>query len=176
MDEMNTLALGTLELEGTTSAVTAEQATKLLLLWQMLQGGALQGTAEIQAVVNQVKGTMTAEQMAAIEAMDLRPEDLMAWMQEQGIEMPQRGSPGGQGRQGGGPGAFGDLSEEERAQMRQELQNMTPEERSTRMAELGFDAPSGGRPGGFRPDGAGSAFGNPAIDQLVDLLSERAGQ
>ena len=90
----------------------------------------LQGGAETEAVVKQIEGLMTEEQLAAIEAMDLSREDLETWMGEQGIEMAA--APGGQRA-----GALGGMSEDERAKLRGELQNMTDEQRATRMAELG---------------------------------------
>jgi hypothetical protein len=180
MDPMNELALGTLKLEGADNAVTAEQAAELLPLWTIIQGGSLQGTAETQAVLDQIKAQMTEEQLAAIEAMDLTFEDVSAWMEEQGIEMP---TPPEGGMPGGG-GIFGDMSEKERTKMRQEFQNMTQEERATRMAEMGFERPEGGGPGGgqgggrqggqgMRP-GGGTRGG--LIAPLIDLLTERAGQ
>jgi hypothetical protein len=123
-------------------------------------------------VTKQIEGKMTASQLAAIEAMGLTMEDMQAWMQEQGIEMPA--PPQGQG----GPGAVGDLSDEERAKMRQEMQSLTPEERATRMAEMGIERPQGGTgmqggaPGGSRPGGARG--GNVLLEPLIQLLTERA--
>jgi hypothetical protein len=159
---VNRLALGTLELEDGGDAVTAAQAAELLPLWQVIQGGSLKSDAETEAVLEQIEGKMTEPQLAAIEAMGLTFEDMQAWMQEQGIEIPARP----EGRQGG-LGAFGDLSEEERAQMREQLQ--TPEERAMRMAEMGVQRPEGaeGRPGGVQ--------GNVVLEPLIELLTERAG-
>jgi hypothetical protein len=67
------LSLGTLMLEDTELAVTLTQAEELLPLWQML--GALQESStasslEVEAVLDQIEGAMTAEQLAAIEEMD----------------------------------------------------------------------------------------------------------
>jgi hypothetical protein len=67
------LAVGTLMLEDTALAVTEVQAEGLLPLWQML--GALEesGTAsqvEVEAVLGQIRETMTPAQLAAIEDMD----------------------------------------------------------------------------------------------------------
>jgi hypothetical protein len=170
---VNRLALGTLELEDGDDAVTAAQAAELLPLWQIIQGGALKSGAETEAVLKQIEGKMTEPQLAAIEAMGLTFEGMLAWMQEQGIEMPARR----EGQQGG-PGAFQDLSEEERAQMREQLQTpggVTPEERATRMAEMGVPRPEGaeGRPGGVP---GGGAQGNLVLEPLIEILTERAGQ
>jgi hypothetical protein len=181
------LALGTLRLEGTGDAVTPAQAAALLPLWQMIQGSSLQSDAETQAVLKQIESQMSEAQLAAIEAMSLTWEDVGAWMQEQGIEMPA--PPAGQQDQGaevpappsgqqGGPGAFQNLSEDERTKLRQEFQNMGPEQRSTRMAEMGIQRPEGegqGRAPGF---GAGRLGGRSSVllDPLIALLAERAAQ
>jgi hypothetical protein len=137
------LALGTFQLQGTENAVTPEQAKTLLPLWQAIQGGSLQSNAETNAVLKQVEGAMTAEQLAAIAALQLTFDDMGAWMQEQGVQFrPQQGVGGGQGPlanmseeerasiratrqaggggpgQGGGAGRFADMNEEEREAMR----------------------------------------------------------
>jgi hypothetical protein len=174
MDPTNALALGTLKLEGSEHAVTAEQAAELLPLWQAIQSGALQGSAETEAVLRQIEGKMTAEQLAAIEAMDLTFQDIQTWMEKQGIEMPAptggQPQPGADmpARPGGGPGGdgtFGDMSEEERA---------------TRMAEMDSERPEGGGPGGgqgaWQGNPGGGAQGGMLIAPLIDLLTERAGQ
>jgi hypothetical protein len=134
------LALGIFQLQGTENAVTPEQAKTLLPLWQAIQGGSLQGDAETDAVLKQIEAGMTAEQLAAIAAMQLTREDLGGWMQEQGVNFgPGPGVAGGQSRfaemseeereamratrqagggGGFGQGGFGDMSEEDRANMR----------------------------------------------------------
>jgi hypothetical protein len=166
------LALGTLKLEGTEDAVTAGQAAELLPLWQMVGSGSLQGAAETQAVLKQIEGSMTQSQRAVIDAMELTFGDMQAWMDEQGIEMPAPP----QGRQGG-PGAFQNMSEEERAGMREEFQSMTAEERATRMAELGFQPPEGQGSGtGAIPNRGGGRQFNLLLDPLIELLEERAAQ
>jgi hypothetical protein len=166
------LALGTLKLEGTGDAVTPQQAAALLPLWQAIAGGSLKGNAEVQAVVKQIEGQMTDSQLAAIEDMELTWQDIQAWMQEQGIEMPARPG-GGQG----GPGAFRNLSEEERARLREEFQNMSPEQRATRMAEMGIQRPQGGAQGGAQGGRQGrraTGGAGPLIAPLIELLTERA--
>jgi hypothetical protein len=171
---VNRLALGTLRLEGTEDAVTPAQAAELLPLWQMVGGGSLQGDAETRAVLKQIEGQMTESQLAAIDAMSLTWQDMQAWMQEQGVEMPQRPDPGGQG----GPGAFQNMSEDERARMREGFQapgGVTPEQRATRMAEMGIQRPEGGPPGGgFNRGGARGA--NLLLTPLIELLTERAAE
>ena len=68
------LALGTVQLESTELAVTAEQAGTLLTYWQVLQTLVSSGTAaevEIDAVLNQLQAAMTPEQLGAIAALKL---------------------------------------------------------------------------------------------------------
>ena len=68
------LAIGTLKLEDTDQAIASDQAADLLPLWQVLNSLTTSDTAaqeEIYAVLEQIQETMTPEQMAAIEAMEL---------------------------------------------------------------------------------------------------------
>jgi len=179
LDPITMLALGTFKLEGTENAVSAGQAAKLLPLWTVIESGALQGDAESNAVVAQIRGAMTEAQLAAIDRMGLTMEDTQAWMespaaQALGVEMPMPA--GGQGAQGSqAPGALGDLSEEERTQMRKEFSSMSAEERATRMAEMGVERPEGQQGGGMgaRPGGAGRQA-NVLVGPLVELLTERS--
>jgi hypothetical protein len=169
-DRASQLALGMLKLEDTESAVTAAQAAELLPLWRMIASGSLTSDTETNAVLKQIEGLMNGPQLAAINVMELENGDVQAWMQEQGLAMPA--SSGGQGSMGGqgGPGALQNLSEEDRAKMREEFQNMTAQERATRMAEMGIERPEGGAgagPGGMRQPNA--LFG-----YLVQFLAERA--
>lgn len=80
------LILGTLRLEGTVGAVTAEQAAELLPFWQVYQELEGSGTAaqeEIDALIDEVQETMTHEQLASIQAMGLTQADVTAVMSEQ---------------------------------------------------------------------------------------------
>ena len=72
------LMLGTIRLEGTDNAVTIEQAKTLLVLWQSLQGRALQSDAEREAVLAYIETQMTPVQLKAIAAMRLTQADLQA--------------------------------------------------------------------------------------------------
>jgi hypothetical protein len=176
LDLVTRLALGTLKLEGTGNAVSAEQAADLLPLWRALASGTLQGEAENAAVLGQIEGKMDAEQLAAIDGMGLTVEDTRAWMEEQGLEM---GAPeGGPEQAGQAPGALQNLSEKERAKMRTEMQNLTAEERATRTASLpseaqGFQRPEGQEAGGPPPGGAGRQA-SVLVGPLVELLAERS--
>lgn len=181
LDGMNALALGTLVLEDSDDAVAPEQAVVLLPLWEVLQSGGLKNQSESDAVLKQIEGNMTDAQMASIEEMALTREDMTTWMNDQGMEMPQFGGGAGTGTGAGrgGFGQLGDMSEEDRAAMREQFQamrDMTPEEREKKMAELGIEMPEGageGMPGG----GAGGALGgNLMLRPLIDLLTVRAGE
>lgn len=197
----NRLALGLFKLEETGHAVRPEQAARLLPLWKVIQSGSLQGAAETEAVLKQIEGVLDEEQLAAIEGMDLTFQEMGTWMQSPaaqalGIEMPTRpegqdagagaaGDAGAAGRLGGG--GFQNMTEEQRTQLRQEFQNMSAEQRATRMAEQGVQLPEGGAPGGGRgglgggqgdqPGGfAGRGGDNFLVDPLIDLLGARAAE
>jgi hypothetical protein len=169
---MMQLSLGTFQLERTPNAVTAEQASKLLPFWQGLLGGSIQNRAETNAVLKQIESTMTAEQLEAIAAMQLTFESMNSWAESNGIEMPQFGPRGG----GEGQNPFGDMTEEERAKFREEMQSLSSEERRERLAEMGIEVPSGGEGG---PDGQGPRPGgrfNVFMDPLTELLTARAAE
>jgi hypothetical protein len=105
----NQLALGTLELDGTSNNITPDQAASLLPLWQALlstQKSGASAQAEVSALLVQIESSMTADQLAAIKAMQLTQTDLQEWSAANGITL---GSGGGQPGQGQG------LSAEEKA-------------------------------------------------------------
>jgi hypothetical protein len=175
--QLNTLALGILLLENSGDAITPNQAADLLPLWEVIQSESLKSQAETDAVLKQIEGKMTDSQLNTIVVMELTREDMLAWMEAQGVEMGGFGEDAGPG-QGGGFGQMGDMTEEERAQMREQMQalrDLSPEERQERMAEMGFEIPEGageGMPdGGF---GARARGGNFLLTPLIDYLTERA--
>lgn len=163
LDLTNQLALGTLKLEETEHAVTPEQAAKLLPLWQIVQNGSLAAGAETKAILKQIEGRMDEAQLATIDGLGLAYEDTREWLEAQGIEMPK--APSGEA----GPGAQQNLSEDARATMREEFQNLSPEQRAERMAELGIQPPEGGDPGAMRNGGGGQR--NLLLDAPVALLT-----
>ncbi len=133
------LSVGTFKLEGSDLAVDAAQAAELLPLWQVLNGMNENGTAaqeEVDALVNQIVETMTAEQINAISAMQLTREDMSAVVQEYGLMdnltggmTPPEGFTPGMGRNsgvpglsGGGPGADSGMSPEQIATAQAERQ------------------------------------------------------
>jgi len=116
----NQLALGTLNLEDTPQAVTADQAATLIPLWQALRGTMNSGAAaqaEVDALLKQIEGAMSAEQLSTIRAMKLTQGDLRAWAQSQGLSA---GTGSGSGVGSGQPSSG---------------QGLSPEERATRQAE-----------------------------------------
>ena len=171
VNDMDLLALGILELEGTDDAVTPEQASGMLPFWQMLASGGLRGDTESASVMRQIQDTLTASQSTTITTMDLTFEDQKVWMEEQGIDMPDAG----------GFAPAGDATDEDRAAMREKFQNMSEEERAQARAEMGVEGPQGAGGGGGLPgDGtgnrgaAGLRGGNAVVQALIDLLTERA--
>jgi hypothetical protein len=190
------LALGILRLEDTPQAVTQAQAKALLPLWEAFQGSALQNQTEQNAVLKQIEGTLSAEQVKSIAAMQLTQDDLRSWMDQQGMQVgPPPGTPGTPGP-GGGP--FGDMTDEQRAAFQATAEasggrggfgNMTDEQRqafrATAQASGGQfpQSPQGGQ--GVRPRGTpgpgatGGQFRFFApyrilVGPLVDLMTARA--
>ncbi len=171
---MAQLELGTLKLEGTDNAVTPVQARTLLPLWQAFQGAALRDQTERNAVLKQIEGAMTSEQVQAIAAMQLKDADLRTWMQENG--MPQ--APAGDRGPGGTPGA--NLSDAERAARRATAQASRQSGGGGQgQRPFGNGTPPSGTPGpgGFSRFG-GAGFGETQflVGPLVKLLTDRAGQ
>jgi hypothetical protein len=82
------LLVGTLKLEDTTLAISSDQADQLLPLWETLQSLASSNTAasqEIDAVVSQIKSTMSPQQVSSITAMKLTQQDLVAAAENAGV-------------------------------------------------------------------------------------------
>ncbi len=82
------LVVGTFKLEGTAQAVTAAQAKQLLPLWQTLQTLSTSSTAateEVNALLDQIKSTLTTQQIEQITAMKLTQKDMMTVMADAGV-------------------------------------------------------------------------------------------
>jgi hypothetical protein len=96
ISELNELLAGTLELEGTDQAVTAEQAPGLLTLWKAyvtLSDEDTTSDAELAALVDQAAGEMTTDQLAAVDAMALTNQDVTTILQEQGVQVAGGAAP-----------------------------------------------------------------------------------
>lgn len=123
----NQLAIGTMKLDGTAQAVTADQAKTLLPLYQALRGTTTSGGGsqeEITALLTQIESTMTAEQISAIGGMKLTFTDMQTWATENGVALSQNG-----GQPGSGMG-------------------LSPEARATKQAAEGMAGKTPGSGGG----------------------------
>jgi len=103
------MMVGTFKLEGTDKAVTADEAAQLLPLWQVykdLSTSTTSSQTEVDALADQIKGTMSPEQVQAITDMKLTRADLFKTMQDLGITTA-RPNASGTPRPGGGGGNFG---------------------------------------------------------------------
>lgn len=115
------LAAGMLKLDGTAYGVTAQEAAKLLPLWQSLQKlegsvatpqAATPGTPgprfnpetmrQITAQIQAIESAMPSDQLQAIEAMNLNRQDIFTIFQQVGIPMGGFGQGGTGFRQNGG--------------------------------------------------------------------------
>ncbi len=75
------LAVGTLRLEGTSQAVDQELAVQLIPYWQLMEelnSNPAAAPQEITAIVENMRALMTAEQIKAIEDMQLTRSDVVA--------------------------------------------------------------------------------------------------
>jgi hypothetical protein len=141
------LIVGSFRLEDTPLAITPEQATALLPLWQLL--GTLSGTdssnqMETEAVMLQIQETMTSEQLRAIQDMNLIDADNQALLESLGISA-QGSAMGGQGTGQG--------------------KNMTEAEKAARRATQGVTESQAGA--------GGSGGARATLDKLIELLENR---
>jgi hypothetical protein len=119
LSPMGQMALGMLKLDDGALAVSQDQAADLLPLWQALQSLSNSQTAaqvELDAVVKQIQGTLSTEQVASIAEMQLTEDSLTEFMESGGLGFGgfrglggQRGDGEGGGLPGGFPGGFGGL-------------------------------------------------------------------
>lgn len=128
----NELVIGTIKLEGTEQAISADQASELLVLWKAMRTLSSSDTTsqlELDALLQQIEDTLTAEQVSAIKAMDISTDNMADVIADLGIKAP---------------GADGEeMSEEDLAAMAAAGQ----------MPQMGGEMPSGG--GGTMPSGGG---------------------
>ncbi len=167
------LAAGIIKLDGTSDAVTAEQAAQLLPLWQSLQqleaGAAPQGGGQgapvarpdaatmqkVAAQVQLIENAMTPGQMQSIAAMNMSRQDIFAALQQAGIAL------GGPGQGAGGFGPSGGT--------------FTPPQGTPRAARTpGAYAGNGGNfPGGRQ--GFGGFIPQSVVQGIVQFLQTKAG-
>jgi hypothetical protein len=134
------LALGTIRLDGTAQAIDPDHAAQLLPLWQLLaqlNGSTSAAPQEITAVVDQIRATMSAEQVKAIDGMQLTSNDVIAAFQQE----RQASGTGGNGNGFAGRSSSDPAPSSSGSRRNQGGQN--------------FFFAGGGPPGGF-----GGGFGN----------------
>ncbi len=109
------VGIGILKLEGTDQAVDEAKAKELLPLFKALKTlSSNNNTAvdEIRALNTQIKNTMTADQLAAIEKMELSYSDLKNLMDSYGLTSSSSSSSSSSNNGGdmmGGPGGPGGM-------------------------------------------------------------------
>ena len=84
------LALGTLNLDGSENEVSADEAAALLPLWKAVSSLGSSDTVaaeEMNALYDQIQETMTPEQVAAIDQMQLTRESMGEIAQKLGVEL-----------------------------------------------------------------------------------------
>ena len=150
----NQLALGTLWLERTENAVTAEQAQNLKLYWQALlalSSDSTTATEETTALQTQIVETMDPAQLEAIQALALTNANLNEFYVEQGVVLttPEPGVTPQGGKNSG-------LSQEER------------EATKTAAEAAGLTTGTGGGGGAERRD--------ILLNTLIELLTERGAE
>jgi hypothetical protein len=175
LDVGSQLALGTLQLEDMEDSVTPGQAAALLPLWQAIRGGALQGEAELNAVLKQIEGQMTTTQIAAIADLQLTWDDLQAWAKGQGLNLntPPEDMAERMGKMGQ------ELSPEVQATM--EARRATGGGPPTEMSEKDREAMRATAEASgmsFADRGTGDGRGQLAMlaEPLIELLSQRAAE
>jgi hypothetical protein len=157
------LAMGTLKLEGSSLAVTAEEAKKLLPLWEKVKQLSTTGTpvpADVQAAYKEIEAAMTPEQVQSIQQMTFSNQDFQTLLQSLGIAITP-------------PASQPTLTANEQA--------TRTAQRETRTAGGGNGNGGGfsrsGTPGAFGQGGQRGGFGgfsNMLIDPVIKLLTDRA--
>lgn len=113
MPAQTKLVLGTINLEETDNAVTAEQAKELLPMFYVLKDLNDSDTAaqeEMDGVVNQIQETLTEAQVQAIDGMSLSMRDVFALTQgNSGKSSTSSGTSSTTGASGGGMGGPPDM-------------------------------------------------------------------
>ena len=88
MGESMQLVIGVLSLADSDTPLTAEQAAAMLPLWKAVRSLGESDTAaqaEIDALYTQIRGTLTAEQLIAIDAMTLDGQSMASLAEALGI-------------------------------------------------------------------------------------------
>ncbi len=102
------MMIGTFKLEGTPNAVTAKEAAQLVTLWQVYKDITSSSSAaqqEIDALAQQIQGTMTPAQVQAITDMKITRKEMFQTMTDLGIAPTGGPRADGTPRPGGGQGS-----------------------------------------------------------------------
>jgi hypothetical protein len=157
-NDIMTLALGTLALDGTANAVDTAQAAQLLPLWKgylALLASDATAPAELTALVAQIRQTLTAEQTTALETQ-IDPEAQSALMARYGLEMP----------------AMGMARELPEGMTEEDVEAMMAERQAAREAGGGAQGPTfrveGGFGAGGPPGGGAGPMGSGGIEMEGD--------
>jgi hypothetical protein len=144
-----------MRLEDTPEAVTAEQAGRLLPLWQALKTLSASTTSapeEMEAVQNQVTASLTEAQVTAIAGLQLTNADLQAYLVEIGASEVRTPEPGVTPQSGS-------------------LKDLPPEQReAARATAVALGTPVGGGRGN------GMSRGDVLLDNVIELLAQRAAE
>jgi hypothetical protein len=96
LSQVNMLLVGTLKLDSTDQAISTDESSKLLPLWQAyrsLSNSQTAAEAEVEALLNQIQSTMTSDQVQKIKEMNLTNTDMMDLMQSMGGGIAPQGTP-----------------------------------------------------------------------------------
>ncbi len=148
-----TLLMGTFKLDETKYPIDAAQASEMLPLWKAarsLSESETVATAELEAIFDQIKNTLTPEQVAAITAMQLSQNDFANLAQSLGIEISNNSK-------------FGDMTPEMQATA--QAMRESGQESNDRSGTQGGDLGQGNGPGGGAPAGDVPVGASPAKEQ-----------
>jgi len=195
--DANQLLFGTLKLQGTDQEVTVEQASTLLPLWTNVQtisarlspaqnpgGNQDQAQAtpvaaeentdsqnQVNEILDEIRSAMTAEQITAIDAMQINQDNQQTLMEEMGISVEQFQAGDNAQAQSGGPNGGGGRPAD----------GSTPPDGGT--PPNGAGNPPAGNGQAVQPgDGANVRGGrndmlNPQVlSALIDYLTQRSAQ
>ena len=165
----NQLLVGTIWLEDTEQAISPEQAAQLLPLWKAyrsLVGSDTTAQAELDAVVTQIEGVLTSQQIQAIEGQEINPEDFAPVAEQLGVDVANlanrsEGDGGESFIPGQGPGGGGGLPGQGPGGRQGELGDLSPEQIATMQAEREAQG------------GAGNRMILNLLDPFIDWLHEK---
>jgi hypothetical protein len=172
------IALGTLKLDKTDNAITADQAAKLLPLWETMRVLETSDTAakqEVDALGTQIQETMTDKQMQAITAMNLTRQDMFAVLQTQGVgfgnsqQNNSQQSGNSSNNRGFTPGGFGPGGPPDGGGFQAGGQGFGGGQGQNRSAEQIATAQAA------RQAGGGNRIPTPLINALIEFLKKKAG-